>query len=738
MAKEFRLRMGNQIFTTRGNPDDYVTNAELTQILLDYVLKTRTINGKPLSNDIVLKLSDLANDTNYQNKDEVIALIDEAIADVEGLEFRPVDSLPATGEKGVIYLVPNGTTGSNVKDEYVWITSENRFEKIGSTELDLEGYVTEQELQTILNDYVTNTELRTILEDFYTKTDIDTKFEDYYTKTEVDTKLDDYVEKTELDDYYKKTETYSQTEVDTKLDDYYKKTETYSQTEVDTKLDDYYKKTETYSQTEVDTKLDDYYTKTETYSQTEVDTELDKKIDDPATKSDGQALLYDETEDKWVAGDVESVPSGGSKGQVLGKKSATDGDVEWVDRAVEMELTQAEYDALTEEEKTNGTIYFITDAEGGGGGGSYVLPVASANTLGGVKVGSNLSIDENGVLSSTGGASEDAIAALANRGWKNFVPYKILKIGSSGGISVSFPEYISPDAEHLQVSGQASTDVNIVISEKFELNKGNYILSGLGNSYWADASADTYYLELVDSGTVIATYPQSPEFSIADYGFNLELRFVVKAMPNDKWFDSDADGSIIFPMIRDASISDPTYVAPSLGLRELSELVKNAATGKDANIRGTDSTIRVTNVTNREVSILADTTAKKITVTSAKAGETPARFEFGITSAYGIIRPTVSGFGGDVRYQSKNGYATITGTLINSTVPLTQRVETKFAELPATLKPTYEINAPISHHDQATASTLRIKSNGDLCIYPPINIPQGTAMFMCVTYPIEN
>ena len=36
----------------------------------------------------------------------------------------------------------------------------------------------------------------------------------------------------------------------------------------------------------------------------------------------------------------------------------------------------------------------------GGGGSSYVLPVASADTLGGVKVGSGLSID-NGVLSVT-------------------------------------------------------------------------------------------------------------------------------------------------------------------------------------------------------------------------------------------------------------------------------------------------------------------------------------------------
>ncbi len=39
----------------------------------------------------------------------------------------------------------------------------------------------------------------------------------------------------------------------------------------------------------------------------------------------------------------------------------------------------------------------------GGGGGGYVLPIASASTLGGIKVGSGLSIDANGVLSATGG-----------------------------------------------------------------------------------------------------------------------------------------------------------------------------------------------------------------------------------------------------------------------------------------------------------------------------------------------
>lgn len=64
---------------------------------------------------------------------------------------------------------------------------------------------------------------------------------------------------------------------------------------------------------------------------TELDDIPDVDITEP---EDGQVLSYDATSDKWVAG------APGSSG---------------------IELTQAEYDALTPEEKTNGTEYFITD-----------------------------------------------------------------------------------------------------------------------------------------------------------------------------------------------------------------------------------------------------------------------------------------------------------------------------------------------------------------------------------------
>ena len=44
------------------------------------------------------------------------------------------------------------------------------------------------------------------------------------------------------------------------------------------------------------------------------------------------------------------------------------------------------------------------------GGGSYTLPVASASTLGGIKIGENLTIDENGVVSASG--DNDSIPTL--------------------------------------------------------------------------------------------------------------------------------------------------------------------------------------------------------------------------------------------------------------------------------------------------------------------------------------
>ena len=82
--------------------------------------------------------------------------IANALAGITGIDFQIVESLPATGVKGTIYLVSNSGTGTNVYDEYIYVNS--KWEKIGSTNVDLSGYVQKTELVAI-----TNSEIDTIV-----------------------------------------------------------------------------------------------------------------------------------------------------------------------------------------------------------------------------------------------------------------------------------------------------------------------------------------------------------------------------------------------------------------------------------------------------------------------------------------------------------------------------------------------------------------------------------------------
>lgn len=94
----------------------------------------------------------------YQTATDVDDAITEALADITGIDFQVVQALPQTGEKGVIYLVSNSGTGSNAYDEYIWIagTPSGSFEKIGSTSVDLSGYVQASEMHALTNTEIDN------------------------------------------------------------------------------------------------------------------------------------------------------------------------------------------------------------------------------------------------------------------------------------------------------------------------------------------------------------------------------------------------------------------------------------------------------------------------------------------------------------------------------------------------------------------------------------------------------
>ena len=100
------------------------------------------------TDDIPTKVSDLTNDSGFQDESEVQALIDDALADITGIDYQIVATLPATGEKGVIYLV--GSTAPY--DEYIWLEPMGGtayFDKIGSTDIDLSDYWAKTELTAI-------------------------------------------------------------------------------------------------------------------------------------------------------------------------------------------------------------------------------------------------------------------------------------------------------------------------------------------------------------------------------------------------------------------------------------------------------------------------------------------------------------------------------------------------------------------------------------------------------------
>lgn len=66
-----------------------------------------------------------------------------------GFDAIVVQELPATGQKGIIYLVPKDGTAPDIYDEYVWITATQTFELIGTTKVDLTDYVKKTDYATI-------------------------------------------------------------------------------------------------------------------------------------------------------------------------------------------------------------------------------------------------------------------------------------------------------------------------------------------------------------------------------------------------------------------------------------------------------------------------------------------------------------------------------------------------------------------------------------------------------------
>ena len=118
--------------------------------------------------------------TDVYNKSEVRALIGA----VETLTMEVVSSLPVSDiSTTTIYLLK--PTGSNVYDEYVYIN--DAWVKIGTTDMDLSGYMLTADFNVAIADYFTKAEINNMLNSYYTKAEINA---DFYNKDSVDDLLD--------------------------------------------------------------------------------------------------------------------------------------------------------------------------------------------------------------------------------------------------------------------------------------------------------------------------------------------------------------------------------------------------------------------------------------------------------------------------------------------------------------------------------------------------------------------
>ena len=74
----------------------------------------------------------------------VHSAVDAAIAGLKGIQqvfVQNYASLPVVGDSSKIYYVANGSNGDNMYDEYVWLEGKNGYEKRGSADVDLSGYM---------------------------------------------------------------------------------------------------------------------------------------------------------------------------------------------------------------------------------------------------------------------------------------------------------------------------------------------------------------------------------------------------------------------------------------------------------------------------------------------------------------------------------------------------------------------------------------------------------------------
>lgn len=408
------------------NVDDlanYYTETEINGLL----------NNKADKSSVPTKLSQLNNDTgfitnavdnltNYYLKSETYTKteVNDLIGQIKTISIQVVDTLPTTGESNVIYLVPKEGSKDDIYNEYIWVN--NAWELIGSTQIDLTGYATEDWVNTQIANFLTESQITQLinnsLANYYTQEQVNNLLDNKADKSSIPTKTSDltndsgYITKSvdNLDNYYTETEINSLLGNKANTSDIPTKTSqlTNDSGYIDNTVND----------------LENYYKKSETYNQTQVNNLLNNKAD---------------------------------KTEIPTKVSELENDKGYISE----------------------------------------IPVASATQLGGIKVGDNLVITEDGVLSSIGGSTGTSdYNALSNK--------PALNTDNSVALEVNAQEEISGTVSLHKVSKTGNYNdllnkPNIPSKTSDLTNDSGYITNTVDNLTNYYKKAETYNQTEVDN-----------------------------------------------------------------------------------------------------------------------------------------------------------------------------------------------------------------------------------------------
>ena len=193
----------------------------------------------------------------------------------------------------------------------------------------------------------------------------------------------------------------------------------------------------------------------------------------------------------------------------------------------------------------------IIDFNGGNGGGSYTLPKASATTLGGVKIGTGISIDSDGKISASGGGSEVVwLDSLTTE--QAVAEYNYIMTAYNSGTAVNKIYQWRNDTDFIftSTSIRIQTDYAVTfLSMKGYSNEDNriegYCIEASGNKYgfeWTfngGYQTETYNISnLITEGTdAIASFYSNITSRIS--GGSDDFRFIWKESSDDNYFKAE-------------------------------------------------------------------------------------------------------------------------------------------------------------------------------------------------------